>query len=531
MSAIRTLLLLLCITVTTTVGAQQYSSSDRKAVKAFEKAQQYLQQSDVTRAEQLLTTALEADEAFAEAHLSLGDLLFDQHRYNDAIAHYNRFLQLDQHHKRWRADAEYNKEIALFRIDAMAHPVDFHPVNLGDAVNTGNDEYLPAVTADGKTLIFTRRSPRTATTTAYTPEEEDFFLCQRNSNGQWEKAQRMPAPVNSTDNEGAQCLSYDGRIMLFTACGRRDGAGRCDLYQCVWHGNQWGKPRNMGPTINTGNWESQPSLSVDGQTLYFVSDRPGGYGGSDIWLTRRVDGAWTTPENIGPAINTAGNESGPFIHYDNQTLYFSSTGHIGMGGSDLFVSRRQPDGSWSKPENLGYPINTTNDESRLVVGANGSTAYFASDKLGGMGKNDIYCFELPTPMRANAVECADAVANADTLVVGQSITLENIFFRSGSATLYEESLVELDKVVELLSSTPTLHIQLEGHTDNVGSEQANQTLSEQRAKAAYDYLLQRGVDVSRITYRGFGETQPMASNDTEEGRRQNRRTVMTVIEK
>lgn len=527
----RTILLLLCLAVGLTAGAQQYSSDNRKAVRQFEKAQQYLQQSDASRAEQALTAALEADPAFAEAHLSLGDLLFDQRRYSDAVAHYDRFLQLDQRHKRWRADAERNKGVALFRLEALAHPVDFQPVNLGSAVNTADDEYLPAVTADGRTLIFTRRSPRTAATTAQTPEEEDFYLSRLDDNGRWSQATRMPAPVNSTDNEGAQCLSYDGRIMLFTACGRRDGAGRCDLYRSVWHGDQWGKPRNMGPAVNTGNWEAQPALSVDGQTLYFVSDRPGGYGGTDIWMCRRNDGAWSTPENLGPTVNTAGNEAGPFIHYDNQTLYFSSTGHTGMGGSDLFVCRRQSDGSWSEPENLGYPINTANDESRLVVSADGRTAYFASNNLGGMGKNDIYCFELPEPLRATAVVCAEAIATADTLQVGQSVTLENIFFRSGSATLYEESLVELDKVAELLRSAPTLRIELEGHTDNVGSSQSNQTLSEQRAKAAYDYLLQRGIDASRLSYKGYGESQPVAPNDSEEGRRQNRRTVFTVVEK
>ena len=522
---------MLCLAVGLTAGAQQYSSDNRKAVRQFEKAQQYLQQSDATRAEQSLTAALEADDDFAEAHLSLADLLFDQHRYSDAVAHYDRFLQLDHRHKRWRADAERNKGVALFRLEAMAHPVDFHPENLGSAVNTADDEYLPAITADGRTLIFTRRSPRTAATTAQTPEEEDFYLARLDDNGQWGKAERMPPPVNSTDNEGAQCVSYDGRIMLFTACGRRDGAGRCDLYQSVWHSNQWGKPRNMGPAVNTGNWESQPALSVDGQTLFFVSDRPGGYGGTDIWMCRRIDGTWSKPENLGAIINTSGNEAGPFLHYDNQTLYFSSTGHTGMGGSDLFVSRRQTDGCWSEPENLGYPINTENDESRLVVSADGRTAYFASDHLGGMGKNDIYCFELPAPLRATAVVCAEAVADADTLTVGQSVTLDNIFFRSGSATLYEESLVELDKVAELLRNSPTLRIELAGHTDNVGSEQSNQTLSEQRAKAAYDYLLQCGVDPARITHRGYGESQPIAPNDTEEGRQKNRRTVFTVLEK
>lgn len=531
MATLRTIFLLLCIAATTAAGAQQYSSSNRKAVRLFEKAQTCLQQGDPASAEKALTSALENDGSFAEAHLSMGDLLFDQRRYAEAIRHFERFLQLDAHHKRWRDDAQRNIGIAQFRLDAMAHPVDFRPENLGTAVNSVDDDYLPAITADGTTLIFTRRSPRTASTTANTPEEEDFFLSRCDSHGVWGTAQRMDPPVNTTDNEGAQCISYDGRIMLFTACGRRDGAGRCDLYQSVWHNGRWGKPRNMGPVINTGHWESQPSLSADGKALYFVSDRPGGYGGTDIWVCRRHDGGWGAPENLGPAINTAGNEAGPFIHYDGQTLYFSSTGHTGMGGCDLFVSRHQADGSWSEPQNLGYPVNTEGDESRLVVSADGRTAYFASDHLGGLGKNDIYRFDLPEPLRAHEVVCAEAVAEADTLSVGQSIRLNNIFFQTGSARLYEESQVELDKVVDLMLASPTLRIELAGHTDNVGSQQANRTLSEQRAKAVYDYLVASGISPERLSYRGYGEEMPVASNDTEEGRRQNRRTVFTVLEK
>lgn len=531
MVRIRGSLLLLCLAVGMTAGAQQYSSDNRKAVKQFERAVEQLQQSAPAEAETLLFAALEADPNFAEAHLQLADLLMERRAYPEAIDHYHSFLRLDSRHKRWRAEAQDNLELAQFRLAVLANPVAFQPENLGEAVNSTDDDYLPAITADGETLIFTRRSPRTASTTALTPEEEDFYISHRDSNGRWSTARRMPSPVNTTDNEGAQCVSYDGRIMLFTACGRPDGAGRCDLYQCVRHGDRWSKPRNMGAAVNTANWESQPSLSADGQTLYFVSDRPGGQGGTDIWMCRRHEGEWGTPENLGPSVNTAGNETGPFIHYDNQTLYFSSTGHPGLGGSDLFVSRRQADGSWSQPENLGYPINTEGDESRLVVSADGRTAYFASDHLGGLGKNDIYSFDLPEPARATAVVCNEAIASADTLSVGQSVTLENIFFRTGSATLYEESLVELDKVAELLHSTPSLRIELGGHTDNVGAEQANQRLSEQRARAAYDYLLQRGIEASRLTYRGYGESQPVAPNDSEEGRRQNRRTVFTVLEK
>lgn len=524
------ILLLLCLAVTTTAKAQ-YSSSNKKAVRHFERAVKALEQGNRERAIQLLQEGLQADSAFAEAHLQLADIFMDQHHYVAAAQHYQAFLRHDQRHKRWIADARKGLTTAQFRINALQHPVDFNPKNMGPAVNSADDDYLPAITADDSTLVFTRRSPRRASTTATTPDEEDFYICRRIPNDRWSTAYPMPYPVNSNDNEGAECLSYDGSIMIFTACGRPDGSGRCDLYQCVWHGLGWGTPRNMGPVLNTGHWESQPTLSRDGKTLIFVSDRPGGFGGTDLWISHQVDGIWATPQNLGSTINTPGNESGPFLYFDDSTLYFVSNGHIGMGGFDIFLSRRLPDGSWDTPVNLGYPINTEGDESRLVVSANGRTAYFASDRWEGMGKNDIYWFDLPEALRGKEVECPTEIASADTLVVGQSITLHNIFFLTGSYQLIETSLVELDKVAELLIGNPTLRIRLEGHTDNVGDHQLNQALSERRAQAAHDYLLVRGIEPERLEYKGYGESRPIADNGTEEGRRMNRRTVFTIIEK
>ena len=512
----------------------QYSSSSRKAVRAFERAQECLHRADLAGAEEGLRAALDADGRFYEAHLSLADMLFDQRRYEEAVEHYDRYLSLDQDHYRWRDAAEHNMKSAQFRFNAMEHPVPFDPVNLGPAVNSRDDEYLPAMTADGRTLIFTRRVPRRRTTTAATPEEEDFYVsirAQASPDSPWKQARRLSEPVNSTDNEGAQCISYDGRVMLFTACGRPDGAGRCDLYQSVWHGRQWGKPQNLGPAINSGNWEAQPTLSLNGRHMIFVSDRRGGCGGMDLWESELKEGVWSTPKNLGPKINTSGHESGPFLYYDDSTLFFVSTGHIGMGGSDLFVSKRQRDGSWGEPSNLGYPINTEADESRLVVAADGHTCLFASDKLGGYGKQDIYFFDLPVSLRPPEVETHVEIASADTLKVGQSVTLKNLFFQTGKYALYETSLVELDKVVELLEANPGMKIELEGHTDNVGSAESNQILSEQRAKAAYDYIVSRGIAPERLSYRGYGEERPVADNDTEEGRAQNRRTVFVVVEK
>jgi outer membrane protein OmpA-like peptidoglycan-associated protein len=559
------LALALLLFVAHTTEAQDYTTSNKKAIKAFESGQSDLYQGKTSSAIKSFEQAVQLDPNFCEANLmlaewyqdagnadlskqyyyaavksnatfftpawlQLGDMELTAGNNEKARDNYQTFLRLDTKNKDRHEAAQHGLDCATFRLNAVANPVPFTPQNLGTGVNTANDEYLPALTADGKTLVFTRRFPRKATTTANTSEEEDFYESRWQDN-RWTHAVRMSEPVNSNDNEGAQCISRDGRIMIFTACGRPDGGGRCDLYICMRHGDRWTEPRNMGPIINSGAWESQPSLSMDGNTLYFISDRKGGYGGTDIWMSTLQEGVWTEPKNLGPVINTAGNETSPFIHYDNRTLYFASNGLVGMGGSDLFVSRRQPDGSWGKPENLGYPINTDGDESSMIVNADGSYAYFSSDKLGGEGKQDLYRFELPPAARPQAIVYKEATDTLAALKVGETVALQNIFFETGKWTLFETSKVELDRIAELLQKHNTLHVELGGHTDNVGDGKSNQTLSEQRAKAVYDYLILRGVPADRLTYKGYGESKPVADNTTEEGRAANRRTTFTIIKK
>lgn len=631
-----------------------------KAVKLYERGQAALSRGNGEDAARLLRQAVEADSTFLEAHLLLAEWMLDvgHHdealyhygcvtrqnasfhtpawlelanlqlaagNYDDAVKSYKRFLELDKRAPKQHSEAERGISTALFRKNAIANPVPFNPTNLGSAINSSDDEYLPALTVDGETMVFTRRFARRASTTANTREEEDIFSSSL-ANGQWQKASPLPSPLNSTDNEGAECISQDGRIMFFTACGRQDGGGRCDIYMCIRRGDTWGKPRNIGMPVNSGAWEGQPSFSIDGKTLYFVSNRKGGFGGMDIWKTSFENGKWTEPVNLGPEINTAGNEMSPFIHYDDQTLYFASDGHIGMGGLDLFVARKtsqstssetgeQRSEKWSTPVNLGYPINTSDDESSLIVNATAHTAYFASDREGGFGKLDIYSFELPAPLRptpticykgkvsdaksgapvgsdirivdlANGVTVANTSSDASSgqyaislptgrnyafhvtakgylfhsinvnnsttlpnaantsesikgseqqlnitlnpITAGSHIALRNIFFETGKADLLPQSHYELGRLVELLQNNPTLSVELGGHTDNVGSAEANQKLSEARAKAVLDYLVKQGISPSRLSFRGYGESRPIATNDTPEGRADNRRVEMIV---
>lgn len=504
-------------------GWAQYSVDNKKAVAEFEKGQQMLDMQP-DKALDHFAKALKVEPNFAEVRLTMADWYLKHDSLDRAEEQLQAFLRFGKNKfKRWATGAEHDLECIAFRRKALANPVPFKPENMGAGVNSADDEYLPTLTADGKTLIFTRYNrPSMA---------EDFFQ-SRLIDGKWGKAVRMAQPLNSDENEGAGCISQDGRILYFTACGRKDGAGRCDLYISYRKAGGWSVPQNLGPAVNTSAWESQPCLSIDGKTLYFVSNREGGQGGMDIWRSTLEEGRWSKPENMGPGINTAGDEKSPFVSFDDQRLYFSSNGRVGMGGLDLFVCSRTEAGTWGEPQNLGYPINTGGDESSLIVSPDGQTAIFSSDKFGGQGGLDLYSFALPEAVRPEPVEYKEEITEvAPELEVGESVTLKNVFFQTGKSALLEVSIVELDKLVEMMQKNKTMRIELGGHTDNVGNEAANQKLSEQRAKAVYDYLVKQGVAADRLTYKGYGQTKPVADNSTAEGRRENRRTEFTIIEK
>ncbi len=265
----------------------------------------------------------------------------------------------------------------------------FAPHNLGANINSINLEYFPSLTIDGKKMIFTRRIN----------SDEDFYESEL-IDGKWTEAIPLGGMVNTNLNEGAQNISQDGELLIFTGCNYPEGAGSCDLYFSVKTKNGWSEPQNLGPRVNTEFWESSPSLSPDKKALYFASSMPGGFGGKDIWVTRRlITGQWSRPENLGEAVNTSGDESCPFMHADNETLYFNSNGHMGYGMTDLFLSKKVNDSSWTVAQNLGYPINTIDDEGSLIVASDAKTAYYASDKSDTKGGLDIYSFQLREDIR------------------------------------------------------------------------------------------------------------------------------------
>jgi outer membrane protein OmpA-like peptidoglycan-associated protein/Tol biopolymer transport system component len=628
----------------TLFSQQQYHSgtSSKKAGKYFDEAMEAYLKRDNNRAMEDVNKALEEDSVFCEALVLKGDLLSGEKHPSEAIQEYKKVVRInplfsinlyyiigglelylgryadahDDYSKYLEnknvPDIKRKKSLAQlacteFGMYAVNHPVPFDPVNLGDSINTRFDEYINVITADEEYLYFTRKVPRSEKNPELTGFEEDFYV-SRSIDSVWGKAGNLGPPINTTGNEGALNISPDGQYLFFAGCDRPDGYGSCDLYWAKRSGNSWLEPENMGETVNSTSWDSQPSFSSDGKTLYFASKRSGGKGSSDIWETElQPDGSWSVPVNLGDSINTAYEEMSPFIHPDGQTLYFASKGHPGMGGYDLFYSRKKDDGTWSKPKNLGYPINTQADEMVIIVNAKGDKAFISSDKLGGKGREDIYSFPLyrearPVPstyfkgivydnetgkrLQANfeltnlgngksvTKSSSDAVTGEFLLVlpsdkdyglnvsrdgylfysdnfslkgmhtfdkpyiknialkpvkVGEVIVLRNIFFDTDKFILKPESLTELQKLLALLQKNPSIKVELGGHTDNMGTPAHNLELSQNRAKAVYDYLTENGITKGRLSYHGFGLTRPIDTNDTEQGRANNRRTECRII--
>lgn len=340
------------------------------------------------------------------ANYYLAKMAYEQQDYKNTITYANKSLGVKDSAKNIKDLAQTVQHLldnANFAQTATNYPVPFKPIHLDSAVNSTYDEYLPTLTADEQTLIFTRRL------TGDINLNEDFYFATRsNIDSTWSQAIPM-RNINTLGDEGAISVSPDGKRLFFAARDRADGLGNFDIYYCVKSGEAWDGPYNLGMPVNSRGWESQPSISADGKELYFCSKRKDGYGGVDIWMSQLKGNFWTSPVNLGKNINTPLDEQSPFIHPDGQTLYFSSNGHIGMGDADLYLSRRQADGSWGKAENLGYPINTHANENGLVVSANGQRAYYSS--FVDTARLDLFYFDLPQRAKPNQVTYVKGVVS------------------------------------------------------------------------------------------------------------------------
>ena len=332
----------------------------------------------------------------------LASLLYDQALYTEALKNMEQFSRLKN---RLTSEEARLLESCRFAVKAVESPVPFNPENAGAMINSAEDEYWPGLNAEANIMVFTRliRMDQNGRKLAY--PQEDFFVSHKDSD-KWQKAVPLGPPINTPENEGAQCISADGRLLFFTGCGRPDGLGSCDIYMSVKQKGVWSEPVNLGAPVNTSSWESQPSVTADGHWLYFTSNRPGGKGKMDIW---RAEKQGVTPEGFPvygkvenlERVNTPGNDLSPFIHADGKTLYFASDFWPGMGGKDLFYIRL--DSTITKaPQNMGYPLNTSADEEGMVVEVSGERAWYTVNNK-GFGGRDIYSFTIPQPFRPDPV--------------------------------------------------------------------------------------------------------------------------------
>jgi len=621
-----------------TFHSQAQLSQNKKAREAYEQAAKRYAERKPAEALELYQKALERDPSFGEAAYQIARL-YDADRQPERAAEWYRkavdlrpdspvsqpaYAWLGSFYLKKGAYAEAKTaleavtakapagvlsrranrqfETILFAEEAVKKPLTFRVNRLSNVVNAFDSQYFPVLTADRETMIFTG--------IANPLGDEDLYLSRRVEELGWSKPVSLSSAINTPDNEGTAAISADGRTLVFTVCqGKRRGFGNCDLYASYRRGDDWSEPENLGADVNSPSWDSQPALSADGRTLYFVSDRPGGVGKRDLWVCQReADGRWGAARNLGKAVNTPEDDVSPFLHANGQTLFFASEGYVGLGGFDVWMT--EWDGkTWSKPENLGYPLNTHEDQVGLFVTADGKKGYYSVEERieKDRRRSSLYECEIPEQLaarfkRANVLKglvtdaktrqpleaevelynlktnqlegrvSADPTSGTYAVVLPEggeyAVTvsragyffkslsfdfsakagadkrldlpleplkkdareaLNNVFFESGKWELDEKSKPELDKLVRLLKANPALRLEISGHTDDVGDDKRNLELSLKRANAVRNYLTAAGIDPKRLETKGYGETRPVVPNTSDEARQQNRRMEAQIL--
>lgn len=402
------------------------STRSKKAIALYTEADNYRVRGQYTQAISLLQQAIEKDKNFVEAYyrlgltyktmrdfnrsnisfekglsltqnpktqkgffMDLGDNYLRLGDYEKALKYLNHYLSAETMNKQRIALAELWKRNAEYGLRNKKTQSQFQPRQLDAIVNSFGLQYFPVLTADEQELIFTRRMGPGP------DDDEDLVVSKKDENGNWTTPVSISENINSKFNEGTCTISADGRTLIFTSCIGRRGYGNCDLFYSRKVGDEWSFPVNIGPEINSSAWESQPSLSADGRVLYFISDRRGGIGGRDIYVSQKdAEGNWSKAEVMPQPINTPFDEISPFIHVNGRTLFYATNGKPGFGGFDIFRTELT-DGKWEMPVNFGSPVNDHEDQFSLFITADGTRGYYSHED--GTRENSARLYEMTIP--------------------------------------------------------------------------------------------------------------------------------------
>jgi outer membrane protein OmpA-like peptidoglycan-associated protein len=613
---------------------QAYVTAPEEAETNFKVGAAYLHDEKKSRALEYLERAYTINPAIdIDIDYHLGLAYQYHHQYAKAR---EKFETFKRKHKKLSDIANHKIQECHIGDSLSHHPAYVEIANIGHVINSPFHEYSPLLSSDGNTLIFTSNRSSDKEKIKNQTNFEDIYITHK-VDGTWAEPEKISPNITNQYNDAAASLSHDGNLLFLYY---EEGGG--DIYVSTVDNGEWTVPVPLNRNINSPHsWETSACVSADGTKLYFTSNRPGGYGELDIWVSELdANGQWGKATNLGPNVNTSGHEDAPFIHADGVTLYFSSDGHPTMGSNDIFKSE-WIDGAWTRPVNLGFPVNSIDYDGFFVLSADKKTGYFSAMREYGLGNADIYSikfvdpppppppaeevlastapelpgeeadyvdpiiglhkdlkvvtvlkgkvidansseplhavitlvnnetnhivarinshhgtgdFELVIPHGGNygvSTEVAGYLFNSinfnlpqfaeyqeiDTHIlmmkaeVGSKVVLKNIFFDTGKAELKSESVAELEHVRELLVSNLNMKVQINGHTDNTGNSVSNRLLSLERAEAVVKYLVEKGIDPSRLSAKGFGSEKPLVSNDDETGGREiNRRTEIEIIE-
>jgi len=548
----------------------------------------------------------------------MGLISMQNKNFKEAQEHFKKFLSIEFDNPEWYPKDHEEKTLQVeawvpqcaYYDSLYSNPVPFVPAVV-KGVSSRENEYLGIISPDNEVALYIRRHFVKRKNDLTPREVEEFTISRKLPSGEFDEGKAMPAPFNVSENIGSATMTVDNKRMFLTIC-EDDATGykNCDIFYTDWHYHGWDVPINVGPGVNGKNsFEGQPTVTPDGKTLYFVSireDAIGSIDNMDLYVSHlQEDGTWGKAENLGTTINTKGNEKSPFIHEDSHTLYFSSDGHNGIGNFDIYYVRQDSTHRWTKPKNIGFPINTEGADVGFFASVDGQTGYFSSnEREDGVGGWDLFSFPLykearpekvlfmkgklrdennkritdatvkfknmetkevhevdvdrltgdyvavmnfssdmvMTVERKGAAFTSRYLSTKDTSLnqikkldvevkqvkVGESYKLHDIKYATDSYELDTESERMLGEFAIYLKANPKMKVAIHGHTDNIGSAELNMALSENRAKAVFNVLVSNGVASGRLSYKGFGQTKPLKSNDSGSGRAENRRTEFVI---